>query len=61
MVHKFIFSGIRGNNIPKQNINLFWRDAIDDNFSLNLCEGFFRVADYYYLNDRKKLTLMQKK
>lgn len=60
--YKFIFSGIRGNNSLKQNTNLFWRDAIDDSFSLNLCEGFFRgFADYYYSNDRKKLTSMIKK
>ena len=48
--YKFIFSSIRGNNIFKQNINLFWRDAIDDNFSLKLIKKI-RFVDY--LNDRK--------
>lgn len=56
--YNYIFTGIRGDN-NFNNQKIFWRDAIDDHFDINLCEGLLRgFSDFYYYNDRKKLKTM---
>lgn len=53
--YKFIFSGIRGNNLLNKK-NLFWRDAIEDDFDIGLIKMFLRgFVDIYYYKDRKKI------
>lgn len=57
--YDFIFSGIRGNNTLQSLKKVYWRDAIDDNSSLDLFEGLLRgFSDFYYYSDRKKITRM---
>lgn len=53
--YNFVFSGIRGNNYLNYK-NLFWRDAIDDNFDSSLISMFLKgFIDIYYFRDRKKI------